>query len=90
MNVFEDDPNNEEIIEMLYFWSQYVIISSFGIMYLTHMFRNANGLGGPSVPESLLPIGPDSDADLETELTVSALELHVKHAGMIISRIPKT
>jgi len=28
--VFEDDPNDEKIIETLNFWNQYAIISSFG------------------------------------------------------------
>ncbi|KAE9391232.1 hypothetical protein BT96DRAFT_1001546 [Gymnopus androsaceus JB14] len=61
VNEFEDDPDDEVILETLIFWNQLV-------------FGNADGLGGPSDPDFLLPIDADSDAELETESTVSALQ----------------
>ena len=39
------------------------------------MFGNTDGLGGPSDPDSHLPINADSDAGLEIESTVSALQV---------------
>lgn len=39
------------------------------------MFGNTDGLGGPSDPDSHLPIDADSDAGLDTESTVSALQV---------------
>ncbi|KAE9384942.1 hypothetical protein BT96DRAFT_982178 [Gymnopus androsaceus JB14] len=62
INVFEDDPKDEKIIETLNFWNQLV-------------FGNTDGLGGPSDPDSHLPIDADSDAGLDTESTVSALQV---------------
>ncbi|KAE9409620.1 hypothetical protein BT96DRAFT_969984 [Gymnopus androsaceus JB14] len=62
INVFEDDPNDEKIIETLNFWNQLV-------------FGNTDGLGGPSDADSHLPIDADSDAGLNTESTVSALQV---------------
>ncbi|KAE9383797.1 hypothetical protein BT96DRAFT_1008778 [Gymnopus androsaceus JB14] len=68
VNVFKDDPDNKVILDTLNFWK------------CLEMPTDLEVCSHPSNPDSLLPIDANSDAELETKLTVLALQVaHQAH-----------